>query len=62
MEDDHLGAGRLREPGRVVEHAECHLELLLALDVPHERGERRVHRERDVLGARAPRASAGAAS
>ena len=28
VEDDHLGAGRLRDPGGVVEHPEGHLELL----------------------------------
>jgi len=50
--DDHLGTGRFRETGRVIEHAERHLELLLALDMPHERGERCVHREHDVLGAK----------
>ena len=50
MEDDELRAGRLREPGGVIEHPERHLELLLPLDVAHERGERRVHGEQDVLG------------
>src|SRR6266516_4031239 len=49
VEDDQLGAGGLREPGRVVEHAERHLELLLARDVAHERGERGVDREGDVV-------------
>ena len=34
----------------MVEHAERHLELLLAGDVAHERGERRVHGEDDVVG------------
>ena len=51
MKDDHVGAGCLREAGGVIEHAERHLEFLLALDVPHEGGERCVHREHDVLGA-----------
>ena len=52
VEDDHLGAGSLRKTRRVIEHAERHLELLLALDMSHERGERCVHREHDVLGAK----------
>ena len=37
VEDDDLGAGGLRDPGRVVEHPERHLELLAALGVAHER-------------------------
>ena len=61
MEDDQPRAARLGDPGRVVEHPERHLELLAALGVAHERGERRVHRERDVgRGAAAP--SSGAVS
>ena len=62
VEDDQLGAGGLRETGRVVEHAERHLELLLALDMAHERGERRVHRERDVGGAQGLAERRGASS
>ena len=47
MEDDGLGAGDLRDPGRVVEHPGRHPVLAVALDVAHEAGDRRVHRERD---------------
>ena len=52
VEDDDLGAGRLRDPGRVVEHPDRHVQLLPALGVAHEAGDRRVHRERDVRLAR----------
>ena len=52
VEDDHLGARRLRDPGRVVEHPDRHVQLLAALGVAHEPGERRVHRQRDVRLAR----------
>ena len=38
----------LRDAGRVVEHPDRHVQLLAALGVPHEAGDRRVHRERDV--------------
>ena len=48
VEDDELGAGRRRDPGRVVEHPDRHPELLVALDVAHEAGDRRVHREHDA--------------
>ena len=51
VEDDESRARGLRETGGVVEHPECHLELLLACDVPEEGGEGRVHGERDVGGA-----------
>ena len=47
VEDDELRAGRLRDPGRVVEHADRHPLLLVPLDVPHEAGDRRVDREHD---------------
>ena len=47
MEDDHLRAARGRDPGRVVEHPDRHVELLAALRVSHEAGERRVHGEDD---------------
>ncbi len=47
VEDDHLRAGGLRDPGRVVEHAHCHPLLLVALDVAHEARDGRVHGERD---------------
>ena len=49
VEDDHLRAGRLGDPGRVVEHADRHVQLLAALGVPHEAGDRRMHRQRDVM-------------
>ena len=62
VEDDHLGAGGLREAGRVVEHAERHLELLLPRDMAHERGERRVHRERRCPPRAAPRRAPARAS
>ena len=39
--------GDLRDPGRVVEHPGRHPVLAVALDVAHEPGDRRVHRERD---------------
>ena len=48
MEDDEPGAGGLRKTCRMVEHPERHLVLLLARDVPEERGERRMHGECDV--------------
>ena len=60
MEDDDLRAGRLREPGRVVEHADRHLVLLVALDVAHERRDRRVHGERRCRRRAAPRRARGA--
>ena len=49
VEDDDLGAGGLRDPGRVVEHADRHVQLLAALGVAHEAGDRRVHREHDAV-------------
>ena len=48
VEHDQLGARSLREAGGVVEHPERHLELLAAVDVAHERCERRVHRQHDA--------------
>ncbi len=50
VEHDHLGARRLRDPGRVVEHPERHVQLLPALGVTHEAGDRRVERKRDAVG------------
>ena len=47
VEDDDLGAGALRDAGRVVEHPDRHVELLAALRVPHEAGDRGVDREHD---------------
>ena len=52
MEDDELGAGRLGDPGGVVEHADRHVQLLAALGMAHEAGDRRVHGEDDVVVAR----------
>ena len=52
VEDDELGARRLRDPGRVVEHPDRHVQLLAALGVAHEAGDRRVHREHDPVLAR----------
>ena len=47
MEDDRLGARCQSDPGRMVEHPDRHPVLAVALDVAHEAGDRRVHRERD---------------
>jgi hypothetical protein len=47
MDHHRGGAGGCRDPGRPVEDADRHLELLVALPVPHEAEERRVQRERD---------------
>ncbi len=49
MEDDHLGFARLRDARRVIEHADGHVELLPALGVAHEAGQRGMHRERDAV-------------
>ena len=51
MDDDDLRAGRSGDPGGAVERAERHLRLLL-VGVAREREQRRVHGQRDVLGAR----------
>src|SRR5688572_26121331 len=40
------------DPGGVVEHAGGHVVLLVALEMPHEAGDRRVHGKRDVVLAR----------
>ena len=58
VEHDDLGARGLRDAGRVVEHADGHVELLAALGVAHEARDRRVDRQRDV-GCRAPLAEIG---
>src|SRR6185436_19766675 len=47
VEDDDLGARSLRDAGGMVEHADGHVELLAALGVAHEAGDRRVHGEGD---------------
>jgi len=54
VEDDELGAGRLRDPGRMVEHAGSHVQLLAALRVAHEARDWRVHREHDLRPLREP--------
>jgi len=51
VEDDHLGARRFRDSRRVVEHPDRHVELLAALGVAHEAGDRRMDREDDVARA-----------
>ena len=48
MEDDGRRAGRDRDAGGVVEHADRHVQLLPALGVAHEAGDRRVHGEHDL--------------
>ena len=48
VEDDDLGPGRLRDAGGVVEHPDGHVQLLAALGVTHEAGDRRVDREDDA--------------
>ena len=52
MEDDELGAGRFRDPGRVVEHPDGHALLLVALDVTHEARNRCMDGEHDSRLAR----------
>ena len=48
VEDDDLGARRLCDAGGVVEHSDRHVQLLAALGVAHEAGDRSVHREDDA--------------
>ena len=48
MEHDDLGAGGLGDAGRVVEHPDRHVQLLAALGVAHEAGDRRMDGEDDV--------------
>ena len=48
VEHHDFGAGRLRDPRAMIEHPDRHALLLVALDVAHEAGDRRVHRERDL--------------
>ena len=50
MEHNDLGARGLCDAGRMVEHPECHVQLLPALGVPHEACDRRVERKRDPVG------------
>ena len=61
MEDDQPRAAGLGQPGGVVEHAERHLELLAAVGMAHEGGERRVHGEATSAAAAAS-PNSGAAS
>ena len=49
VEHDHLGAGRFRDPRRMVEHPEGHVQLLPSLGVTHEAGDRRMQRDRDAV-------------
>jgi hypothetical protein len=53
MEDDHLAPGSLRDPGRMIAHPECHVQLLASLCMAHETGDRCVERHRDTGGRRA---------
>src|SRR5690348_2041678 len=52
MEDDELGTARGGDAGRVVEHPRRHVELLAALRVSHEAGQRRMDGEDDAGAAR----------
>src|SRR5205814_4735304 len=52
MEDDGRRAGRPGDAGRVVEHADGHVELLAALGMTHEAGDRRVDGKDDAGVAR----------
>ena len=47
MEDDELGTAGDRDARRVVEHADRHPVLLVALDLAEKACERRVHGQRD---------------
>ena len=49
MEDHELGAGRDRDPCGVVEHPDRHVQLLAALRVAHEAGDRRMDGEDDPV-------------
>src|SRR5262249_12330373 len=48
MEDDDLGAGRLRDAGGVIEHADRHVQLLAAFGMAHEARDRSVDGQNDV--------------
>ncbi len=48
VEDDDLGAARLRDAGGVVEHPDGHVQLLAALRVAHETRDGGVDGEHDV--------------
>src|SRR5581483_1198222 len=52
MEDDELGLAGDCDPGGVVEHADRHPLLLVALHVAEEGRDRRVHRQDDARVAR----------
>ena len=52
MEDDGRRAGGPGDAGRVVEHADGHVELLAALGMTHEAGDRRVDGKDDAGVAR----------
>jgi len=48
MEHDELGTRGPRDPRGVVEHPDGHSLLLVALEVAHEAGDRRVHGQHDL--------------
>src|ERR671936_337080 len=48
MEHDELGSRGLGDPRGVVEHPDGHALLLVTLEVAHETGNRRMHREDDL--------------
>jgi len=54
VEDDWLGSRGFRDPGRVVEHPGCHVQLLATLGMSHEAGDRGVHGEGDLGLSRQP--------
>ena len=59
VEDDRLGPRGPRDAGRVVEHPDGHVQLLAALGVAHEAGDRRVDGEDDASArASSPKRSA----
>jgi len=52
VEDDDLCAGRLCDPGRMVEHPHGHIELFATFGMPHEARDRCVDGKGDVRIAR----------
>jgi len=52
VKDDDLGAGCLRDSGRMVEHSDRHVQLAPTLGVSHESGDRRVDGQHDLVLAR----------
>ena len=49
VEHDDLCARSLRDPGRVIEHSDSHVQLLAALGVTHEAGDWRMHGQCNVM-------------